>query len=116
MSSVPADGERVFLRDVSNAGAGGEIAEVTDRVHPDYLELVVAATRAMNVKLCGVDLMATDIEQPMRPGNAWINEVNTLPGLTIVHEPRGEQIQDKIGEMILRHIFDLPHDPSVGQR
>lgn len=115
MSSVPAEGERVVLRDVSNAGVGGEIVEITDRVHPDYLELAVAATHAMHIKLCGVDLMATEIEQPMRPGNVWVNEVNTLPMLAIAHEPRGGQIQDKIGEMILRYIFELPPDPRGEQ-
>lgn len=108
LASVPADGERVVLRDVSNAVAGGEVAEVTDRVHPDYLALAVAAARTMQVKLCGVDLLATRIERPMQAGNVWVNEINTTPSLDVVHEPRGGEIQDKIGEAILRYVFELP--------
>jgi cyanophycin synthetase len=84
-ASVPAAGRRVVLKRVCNAAAGGLTADITSRVHADYLDLARRAAAALGARLAGVDIIAADATQPMASAGAFINEVNTTPDLLLNH-------------------------------
>lgn len=108
LTSVLSENEILYLRKTDNVTQGAEILDVTKQCHSDYLDLAICASKALNVKLAGVDLIADDISQPYRDGSAYVNEVNTTPGLAIVREPdQYGQVNTIIGEEILRHQFDI---------
>lgn len=103
--SVPAEGERVYLLDNANLSTGGDSADVTKLVHPEFKKLAVKLTRDMGLRLCGVDLMIEgDISQ--KPGIYWVLEVNSAPGLD--HYAKIGKAQEKIVEdlylEVLKHM------------
>jgi len=77
--TVPADGERVLMREMPMHEWGGEIVNLTDQIHPDNARLAIEATRALGLSVCGVDLMTTDVTRPWHETGAIINEMNFRP-------------------------------------
>lgn len=108
LKSVPANNVEIMLRRTTNASQGGEIVEVTNLCHSDYLQMAVKAANLMRTTLSGIDIIAKDISSPFEKGTAFINEVNTTPGLRIVREPRvNGELDSKVGEEILAYAFNL---------
>jgi len=104
LTSTPAEGKMIWLRTVCNADQGGQITDPHTRVHNDYLELSLAAARAVGAKLAGVDLIVENIGVAMESGACWINEVNTTPALYIVDAPDTLKPVN-VGETIARRMF-----------
>src|SRR5215210_788051 len=55
--SVPASGERVFLRSTGNLSTGGTATDLTDVVHPDNVGMAVRAIKAIGLDVGGVDFL-----------------------------------------------------------
>jgi len=83
MDDVPAEGERVVVRKTANLHTGGTIHDVTGDIHPALVEAAVAAARAIEIPVTGIDLM---IKAPQLPDYVFI-EANERPGLAN-HEPQ----------------------------
>lgn len=108
LKSIPEKAKKVCLRKISNASQGGEVLEVTEQCHSDYLKMAVRAANLMKTKLSGIDLIIEDIRSPYERGKAFINEVNTTPALYIVRETGvNGVINSKVGEEILKYAFDI---------
>jgi D-alanine-D-alanine ligase-like ATP-grasp enzyme len=79
LASIPADGERVAIYDVSNLSTGGDAEDFTARVHPHWRDLCISLTAQLGLRLCGVDLACADIESA---DSAYsILETNASPGM-----------------------------------
>ncbi|HLL16236.1 MAG TPA: cyanophycin synthetase [Pyrinomonadaceae bacterium] len=96
---VPGAGERVFLRETGNLSTGGTAIDVTDIVHPEVRRLCERAARVVGLDICGLDLLAADIAQPLRNGNGFI-EANAAPGLRMHTAPTHGQPRDVGGAII----------------
>ena len=83
MDDVPPDGERITVRKTANLHTGGTIHDVTGDIHPTLVQAAVAAARAIEIPVTGIDLM---IKSPARPDYVFI-EANERPGLAN-HEPQ----------------------------
>ncbi|MGW8704623.1 N-acetylglutaminylglutamine synthetase [Brevundimonas sp. NPDC055814] len=83
LDDVAGEGEEVLVRKAANLHLGGTIHDVTDEVHPVLVEAAVAAARAIDIPVTGIDLM---VRAPDQPDYAFI-EANERPGLAN-HEPR----------------------------
>ncbi|TFF25639.1 N-acetylglutaminylglutamine synthetase [Jiella endophytica] len=83
MEDVPPEGERITVRKTANLHTGGTIHDVTGDIHPALVEAAVAAARAIEIPVTGIDLM---IKSPALPDYAFI-EANERPGLAN-HEPQ----------------------------
>ena len=79
LESVLDKGKICKLRYISNLSAGGECIELTDKIHKDYAELGVKIAQDLNLHLCGIDIMCSDISKGMK--NYVVLEVNSSPGL-----------------------------------
>ncbi|WP_249869258.1 acylphosphatase [Oceanobacillus saliphilus] len=77
MNSIPADGERVFLREKSNLSAGGDAIDVTDELTQNVKNIAINAGKAIpGLFHYGVD-MIVDKEND----TGVILEVNARPGI-----------------------------------
>ena len=86
LESVPAAGQHVALRKVSNIMQGGDSIDLTDKVHPSVKEIAVKAMNAIpGLGFAGVDFMSKDIFAEQTPDNYIIIEINSSPGICI-HE------------------------------
>ncbi|MBD2194425.1 MULTISPECIES: cyanophycin synthetase [Calothrix] len=69
----------VYLLDNANLSSGGEAVDLTEKIHPDFQELAINITKDMSLRLAGVDIITSDITQPME--DYTLIEVNGSPGL-----------------------------------
>jgi cyanophycin synthetase len=79
--SVPAAGRRVVLRNNANLSTGGSATDVTDDVHPEVAMRAVEAAKMIGLHICGVDVVARSVTEPLEETGGGIVEVNAAPGL-----------------------------------
>ncbi|MFK7982646.1 MAG: cyanophycin synthetase [Saprospiraceae bacterium] len=79
LDSILPDKERISLLDNANLSNGGMAIDWSDKIHPSYKILAINITKAMGLRLCGVDIMTADITQPV--DKYHVIEINSAPGL-----------------------------------
>ncbi|HPS12997.1 MAG TPA: bifunctional glutamate--cysteine ligase GshA/glutathione synthetase GshB, partial [Prolixibacteraceae bacterium] len=106
--TIPAENERVFLRENSNISTGGDSIDVTDEIPDSYKALAVKAAQALDVKITGLDMIIRDDTQEASKDNYAIIEMNFNPAIHIhCHPHRGqnrrlnEKLLDLLGYPIL---------------
>ena len=77
--SILAVNEVAYLRENSNISTGGDSVDMTDEVHESYKELAVEIANAMMAKVCGVDLIISDIKEEVSATNYGVIEANFNP-------------------------------------
>ncbi len=80
-TSVPPEGETIFLRRNANTSDGGTAMDVTDDIHPDNRDIAERAARAIGLDIAGVDFLMKDIGRSMWRSGGAICEINSRPGL-----------------------------------
>ncbi|MFO0865788.1 MAG: cyanophycin synthetase [Gemmataceae bacterium] len=110
--SVPGPGMNVLIRRNANLSTGGTATDVTDLVHPEAAMNAIEAARAVGLDIAGVDVVATDISQPLHGQRAGIVEVNAGPGLRMHLEPSGGKPRD-VGASIVDALFPRGDDGRI---
>ncbi|TVQ59835.1 MAG: N-acetylglutaminylglutamine synthetase, partial [Rhodobacteraceae bacterium] len=83
MDDVLPQGREIAVRKAANLHTGGTIHDVTGETHPALIEAAIAAARAIEIPVTGIDLM---VKSPREPDYVFI-EANERPGLAN-HEPQ----------------------------
>lgn len=83
LDDVAPEGAEIMVRKAANLHLGGTIHDVTEEVHPVLIRAAIAAARAIDIPVTGIDLM---VKSPREPDYAFI-EANERPGLAN-HEPQ----------------------------
>ncbi len=79
-NSVPAKDEVVVLKDTANLSTGGTAEDITDIVHPANVSMAQRISKIIDLDICGIDIMTTDISQPLSDTGGAVLEVNAGPG------------------------------------
>ncbi len=108
MKSVLLEGEKIFLLDNANLSTGGDAFDVTEEVHPDYQSLAISITKDMGLRMCGVDIISSNIRHPIK--DYVILEINSAPGLDN-YASIGTKQQDKVDELYLKVLQALESAP-----
>ncbi len=87
LDSVPDAGVCVRLRSCANLSKGGVAIDVTDEVHPSVARMCERAARVIGLDICGIDLVAQSVSEPIRKETGAIVEVNAAPGIRMHHYP-----------------------------
>ncbi|MGE5654518.1 MAG: cyanophycin synthetase [Bacillota bacterium] len=104
VSYIPAQGERVFLRENANLSTGGTAIDRTDEIHLANCELAIRAARVVGLDIAGIDLVTADITQPMVASGGAVIEVNAAPGIRMHHYPEQGKPRD-VGGAIVDYLF-----------
>ncbi|MCB0457084.1 MAG: cyanophycin synthetase, partial [Flavobacteriaceae bacterium] len=80
LDSVIAKDEMLILKDTANLSTGGTAEDVTDIMHPDNVEMAERISRIIDLDICGIDVMTTDISKPLQETGGAVLEVNAGPG------------------------------------
>ena len=78
---VPKENETVFLRENSNISTGGDSIDYTDDMPDRFKAIAVDAAKAVNAKICGVDMMIDNYED--ENSKYAIIELNFNPAIHI---------------------------------
>lgn len=81
LNSILDDCKQVYLRENSNISTGGDSLDYTDEIHEAYKQVAVAAAKAVEARICGVDMMIGDIKNFTK--NHAIIELNFNPAIHI---------------------------------
>jgi len=76
---VPVEGEVVYLRENSNLSTGGDSIDFTDDILDDYKVIAVESARAVGAKICGADIIISDVKARPDRNNHSIIELNFNP-------------------------------------
>jgi len=80
-TTIPAEGDVVFLRRTANISTGGTAVDVSDAIHPDNRRVAEHAARLTGLPIAGVDFLSPDISRSFREVPSGVCEVNASPGL-----------------------------------
>ncbi len=80
VNSVLAAGEKLILKDTANLSTGGTAEDVTDIVHPANVSMAERISKIIDLDICGIDIMTSDISQPLSDTGGAVLEVNAGPG------------------------------------
>ena len=104
-SSVPAAGEKIYVRGSSNVKMGGVPEDYTDRTHPSAIAIAQKALAAIpGLPYAGVDFMSTDITSLQTPETYCILELNSVPGIGM-HMAPGRGKPRNVASMIVDLVF-----------
>jgi len=80
LESVLPEGERLILKDTANLSTGGTAEDVTDIIHPANVSMAERISKIIDLDICGIDIMTTDISKPLSETGGAVLEVNAGPG------------------------------------
>jgi len=80
IETILPHGEVCYLKGTANLSTGGTSTDVTDFVHPDNIFIFERISRIIGLDICGIDVMATNLSEPLETSGGVILEVNAAPG------------------------------------
>lgn len=107
LDSILPENDILYLKGTANLSAGGTATDVTDLVHPENIKLAERIARLIDLDICGVDIVANTISEPIDKHNGAILEVNAGPGLRMHLEPSEGQ-----GRNVAAPILDMLYPPG----
>jgi len=110
--SVPAKGQKIFLRSTANLSTGGTAEDVTDLIHPSNIVLAEKVSRVIGLDICGIDVISPDISQPLTQNGGAIIEVNAAPGLRM-HKYPTVGISREVGAPIVNLMFEPDNEGRI---
>lgn len=79
--SVPDDGQMIVLKRAVNENTSAQNHALRTSVHPATIATCTRLLQNLGVRLAGIDIIARNIAEPLKPPNGYIGEINTTPGL-----------------------------------
>ena len=80
LETIPQKGEIIYLKSTANLSTGGTSIDVTDMIHPENVQMAERISRIIGLDVCGIDIMAENLTQPLKESGGAILEVNAAPG------------------------------------
>ena len=108
--SVPKKGEILYLKSTANLSTGGTSVDVTDMVHPENIFLAERISRIIGLDICGIDIMAQNLTQPLQQNGGVILEVNAAPGFRM-HLAPSEGLPRNVASPVIDMLYP-PGKPS----
>jgi cyanophycin synthetase len=104
LETVPKEGERVILKDTANLSTGGTSEDVTDIVHPANVFMAERISKIIDLDICGIDIMTTDISKPLEDTGGAVLEVNAGPGFRM-HLAPSEGLPRNVAADVIDMLF-----------
>ena len=105
-TSIPKTGEIVYLKSTANLSTGGTSVDVTDMMHPENVFLCERISRVIGLDICGVDIMAENLTQPLKENGGCILEVNAAPGFRM-HLAPSEGLPRNVASPVIDMLYPL---------
>ena len=106
LETVPKKDEVVYLKSTANLSTGGTSIDVTDMMHPENIFLCERISRVIGLDICGVDIMAENLTQPLKENGGCILEVNAAPGFRM-HLAPSEGLPRNVAAPVIDMLYPL---------
>lgn len=104
LETVIPPGEILFLKNTANLSTGGTSRDVTDLVHPHNVLLAERVARLLNLDICGIDIVAKDVNIPITAETGAVLEVNACPGFRM-HLSPSKGLARNVAEPVVDMLF-----------
>ena len=111
LNTIPRIGEIVFLKSTANLSTGGTSVDVTEMMHPENIFLAERISRVIGLDVCGVDIMAENLTQPLKENGGVILEVNAAPGFRMHLAP-----SEGLPRNVAAPVIDMLYPPGKSCR
>ncbi|MFA5556619.1 MAG: cyanophycin synthetase [Flavobacteriaceae bacterium] len=108
--SIPEKGKVIYLKSTANLSTGGTSVDVTDMMHPENIFLAERISRVIGLDVCGIDIMAENLTQPLKENGGVILEVNAAPGFRM-HLAPSEGLPRNVAAPVIDMLYP-PGKPS----
>jgi len=110
LETIPKKDEIVYLKSTANLSTGGTSIDVTDMMHPENIFLCERISRVIGLDICGIDIMAENLTQPLKENGGCILEVNAAPGFRM-HLAPSEGLPRNVAAPVIDMLYP-PGKPS----
>ena len=111
LDTVLKKDEELWLKPTANLSTGGTATDVTDLVHPSNVFMCERIARIIGLDICGIDIMADNLTQPITENGGAILEVNAAPGFRMHLDPT-----EGIGRNVAEPVVDMLYPPGTSAR
>ncbi len=80
LETILKKGEKCYLKGTANLSTGGTSTDVTDVVHSNNIFICERISRVIGLDICGIDIMANNLSEPLEVSGGVVLEVNAAPG------------------------------------
>jgi cyanophycin synthetase len=80
LETVLKKDEQCYLKGTANLSTGGTSTDVTDIMHPTNIFICERISRVIGLDICGIDIMAKNLSEPLEVSGGVVLEVNAAPG------------------------------------
>jgi cyanophycin synthetase len=112
LETVPPTGELVLLKPTANLSTGGTSTDVTEEVHPANIFMAERIARIIGLDICGIDIMAENLSDPLNESGGAVLEVNAAPGFRMHVEP-SEGLPRNVAEPVVDMLFPQNDDGRI---
>jgi len=102
LESVLEKDQILYVKDTANLSTGGTAEDVTDIVHPYNVFMAERIAKIVGLDICGIDIMTTDITQPLPDTRGAVLEVNAAPGFRMHLAPTSG-----LPRNVAAHVIDM---------
>lgn len=111
LETVPHKGEIIYLKSTANLSTGGTSIDVTEMVHPENVMMAERISRIIGLDVCGIDIMAENLTQPLKDSGGAVLEVNAAPGFRMHLAP-----SEGLPRNVAAPIVDMLYPPGKAFR
>ena len=106
LETVPQKSEVVYLKSTANLSTGGTSIDITDMIHPENVFLAERISRVIGLDVCGIDIMAKNLTQPLKENGGVVLEVNAAPGFRM-HLAPSEGLARNVAAPVIDMLYPL---------
>ncbi len=110
-SVLPKD-EELWLKPTANLSTGGTSTDITDMVHPDNIFMCERIARIIGLDICGIDIMAHNLTEPVAEIGGAVLEVNAAPGFRM-HLSPAEGLARNVAEPVVDMLYPVGTDAKI---
>lgn len=107
LNTVPAEGEKVYLRGNANISTGGLAEDCTDIISQENIDICERAAKAIGLDICGIDISTNNIAKSLDDYGVII-EINAAPGIRMHEFPTGGKRRE-----VAKNILDTMYKGDV---
>jgi len=104
LDSVLPAGETCYLRSTANLSTGEIAVDRTDDIHPENTWIAERVAKIIGLDIAGIDIVTSDISQPLREVGGVVVEVNAASGFRM-HVRPSQGIPRNVAAPVLDMLF-----------
>ena len=111
LDTVLPEEKLLKLKDTANLSTGGTATDVTHKVHPEIEFMAQRVSKIIDLDICGIDVMTTDISLPLSETGGAVLEVNAAPGFRMHIAPT-----EGLPRNVAAPVIDMLYPPGSSSR